>query len=590
MHIEFDVRESEDGAIEFLTNAEGKDVIHKPILNKGTAFTLEERDELDLNGLLPPHMLTLEQQLKKIQKRYNELGTEIETCGKCDHFTEDEFGEFKKDIDVARYNFLRDLQDRNEILFYAFASRYMTDVVPIIYTPTVGEAVMRFSRDSARFRGVFLSPDDIELVHSIFDHVRFQRPTLAVVTDNQGILGLGDQGVGGIDIPIGKLALYVLGAGIRPWETLPITLDVGTDNPVDLEDPLYVGYKSGRLMGEEYETFIEQFIAGITTKFPGILIQWEDFSRQNAFTILDKYRDKVLSFNDDIQGTGSMALAGILNAMKCSDSDIEDQRFIIYGSGAGGIGIARQIATCLQTRYGLSNNDTYSRIVALDSKGVLTNKHKMDDYKKAFAKNENFLSGWNVENSERITLLEAVRNFQATVLIGTSGMPGHFTDDIIRSMADNTKRPVIFPLSNPTSKTEAPPARIYRITDGRAIVATGSPFPSVIHNNETIAIGQGNNMYIFPGVGFGAIVGKLGYISDAVFTDAAYALAEITPIDLINKGTIYPPISNIREISARVAHATITRSASEQGIKEFQLDEIRELMWKPQYHRIRKAE
>jgi len=346
MAIQFDVKEDDNKNILFITDAEGNDVIHTPLLNKGTAFSKEERDLFYLNGLLPPRILTLDQQVEKVYQKYITLGKSFEICKYCKDFDTKNSDFLKKEIDIARYNFLRDLQDRNETLFYAFAYKYIEDVIPIIYTPTVGEAVQRYSRDSARFRGIFLSPFDIDNVDSVFAHFRFKRSSIAVVTDNQGILGLGDQGIGGIDIPIGKLALYALGAGIRPWETIPLTLDVGTDNPSDLKDSYYLGYKSGRLHGEEYEEFIDKFINGIREKFPNILIQWEDFSRQNAFTILDKYRYKVLSFNDDIQGTGSVALAGILNALKSFNGELKDQHFVTYGAGAVSIGIARRIAAC----------------------------------------------------------------------------------------------------------------------------------------------------------------------------------------------------------------------------------------------------
>jgi len=302
-------------------------------------------------------------------------------------------------IDIARFNFLRDLHDRNEILFYAFCYAYMEEVIPIIYTPTVGDAVIRYSRDSARFRGIFLSPNNINKVDKIFNQFRFKRATIAVVTDNQGILGLGDQGVGGIDIPIGKLSLYVLGAGVRPWETMPLTLDVGTDNPVDLNDPYYLGYKTGRLKGKDYDSFIHRFIESIKSKFPDILIQWEDFSRQNAFSILDRYRYRVLSFNDDIQGTGSVALAGILNGLKISKKELKDQKFVIYGAGAGGVGIARRISACLQTKYKMSKGIANSKIAIIDSKGLVTDQREVEDYKKPFIKNKNVYENWEIKNS-----------------------------------------------------------------------------------------------------------------------------------------------------------------------------------------------
>lgn len=590
MAILFDVVEDKDKNILFVTDAEGNDVIRAPLLNKGTAFTKEERDCFDLNGLLPPRVLTIDQHIEKVYQKYIGLGKPLEMCRLCEEFDTEKFGTIKKEVDIARYNFLRRLQDRNEILFYAFAYKYMKEVIPIIYTPTVGDAVQRYSRDSARFRGIFLSPFNIDEVESVFDHFHFKRPTIAVVTDNQGVLGLGDQGVGGIDIPIGKLALYVLGVGIQPWETMPITLDVGTDNPDDLKDPYYLGYRAGRLQGSEYIEFIEKFINGIRTKFPNILIQWEDFSRQNAFTILDKYRYKVLSFNDDIQGTGSMALAGTINGLKLSNEELKDQRFVVYGAGAGGIGIARQIATCLELKCNLTKEKAIEHIAILDSKGLVSNQREAEEYKKLFLKEKNVYRSWDIEDVSHITLLEVIKNFRPTVLYGVSGCPGHFTKEVLKAMVDNTDNPIIFPLSNPTSMAEATPQEIYKNTKGEAVVATGSPFEPFQYNGKRILIGQGNNFFIFPGVGLGAIISHANYISDIVFTEAAYTLSGCTPYNLISEGTIFPPITDIRNISAKIALTTANQIAKERGSSEFEIGDIKSMMWKPGYHPLVKAE
>ena len=589
MNITFDVKEDDNKNILFLTNAMGNDVIRAPLLNKGTAFDEDEREKFGLDGLLPPRILTLEQQLEKIYYRYNNLKISLDITKKCGKLYESDKQLIQKEIDLSHFNFLRDLHDRNEILFYAFCNSYLEEVIPIIYTPTVGDAVKRFSRDSARFRGIFLSPKNIDSVDKIFDHFRFKRPTIAVVTDNQGILGIGDQGVGGIDIPIGKLSLYVLGAGIKPWETMPITLDVGTDNVSDLGDPYYLGYKKGRMNIDEYENFIDKFVIGIRKKFPNILIQWEDFSRENAFNILDKYKHKILSFNDDIQGTGAVALAGILNALKASKEELIDQRFLIYGAGAGGVGIARRIAACLESKYKISHDKANDKIAIIDSKGLVTCEKNIPNYKKQFAKNKQFYNSWNVDDNSNITLLEVVKNFKPTVIIGTSGQTGHFTDEIIKQMCKNTTRPIIFPLSNPTENSEAIPERIYKISNGKAIVATGSPFPSFNFKGKTITIGQGNNLFIFPGVGLGAIISKGDYISDSVFTEAAYYLSELTPIKLIEKGTVYPGIKDIRNISANIAYITTQQISMEQSTKQYSLDEIKQMMWMPHYHPLIKV-
>ena len=586
MTVHFDVIEDDQENILFVTSAEGNDIIRAPLLNKGTAFTKEERDKFKLHGLLPPHVLSLDQQIEKTHDRYHRLGTLLEQHviqGGRGSLDDEQIDRIRTEINISRYNFLRDLQDRNEILFYALCFRHLEEVAPIIYTPTVGEAILNYSRDSSRFRGIFLSPNNIHQLGEIFDHFRYKKPTIAVVTDNQGLLGLGDHGVGGIPIPIGKLALYVLGAGIRPWEAIPITLDVGTDNPKALANPYYLGYKSGRLRGSEYEEFIEAFISGIKTKFPHILIQWEDFSKQNAFTILGKYRHHISSFNDDIQGTGAVALAGTLNAMRTTGEVFEDQRFVIYGAGAGGIGIAQQVANALVMRSGLSEQQALERIAVLDSKGLITSGRRVERYKEPFVKDENFIRGWDVEDSSRITLLDVVRNFKATVLYGTSGRPGHFTDDVLRAMTVNAARPVIFPLSNPTAMAETTPMHIYTVTGGKAIVATGSPFRPFQFEGREVVVGQGNNFFIFPGIGLGAILSNADHISDATFIESAYVLSRMTPEHLVKKGTVFPPVTEIREISAHVALATANIIAKEEGKYRFSMKDIRSAMWKPAY-------
>ena len=586
MKIKFLVEEDEENNIRFLTNGEGNDIIRAPLLNKGTAFTQEEREEFQLNGLIPPHILKIDHQIEKVHQRYLRLGIILDICKSCNRLDKKTFKFLKKNIDVARYNFLRDLQDRNEILFYAYAYRYLDEIIPIVYTPTVGDAVLRYSKDSARFRGIFFSPLSIKNANSIINQFRFKKPNIAVVTDNEGILGLGDQGIGGMNIPIGKLALYVLGAGIKPWETMPISLDVGTDNFEDLEDPHYLGYKAGRLRDQTYIEFIDRFVNTIKDKFPNILIQWEDFSRQNAFTILDKYRYKVLSFNDDIQGTGSVALAGILNALRVTGEELNDLKFVIYGSGAGGIGIARRIAACLELKYGLSTNQACSRIAIFDSQGLVTENKAVQDYKKIFKLSKNIYSKWEVDNDNHITLLETINNFHPNVLIGTSGRFEHFNKNILEAMVKNCEKPIIFPLSNPTSNSEANPQEIYRSTNSKALVATGSPYELVNYKGKNIRIGQGNNFFIFPGVGLGAIISQGSHICDSVFTEAAYTLSKLTSEKLVNNGTLYPPFDEIRNISAHIALTTTREISQEQGTPELSIEQIKLRMWKPNYQKL----
>jgi len=574
MSTKLDVKKDKNN-FKFLTTLDGYEIIRNPLLYKGTAFTSEERKNLGIQGMIPPGILTLKEQIEKIYKKYKNLSFRYNQ--------KDE-----RSLDIARFNFLRDLQDRNEILFYAFCNKYLEEILPIIYTPTVGDAVIRYSKDSARFRGVFICPSTINYIQDILGNFRFKNPSIAVVTDNQGILGIGDQGIGGIDIPIGKLALYVLGAGVKPWETLPLTLDVGTNNEDELKDSYYLGYKSTRLTGKKYDYFIDKFVKEITKKFPNMLIQWEDFSRQNAFSILEKYQYKLLSFNDDIQGTGAVALAGILNALKIKNEELNEQRFVIYGAGAGGVGIARQISSALVSEYNLSKNQAKDLIVLIDSKGMLTEEREMQDYKKAFSKTNSFYRSWDIENLENITLLDVVKNFQPNVLIGTSGQPGHFKKTIIKKMAEVSRNPIIFPMSNPNSKSEANPQDIYKFTNGNAIVATGSPFKPFTFEGKKIRISQGNNLYVFPGVGLGAILSKAKYISDEVFTKVAYALADLTPDFLLKKKIVYPDIKDIRDISANIAFETSKQVSIEQKTKELYLEEIKNMMWKPVYPIIEK--
>ncbi len=575
MSTKLDVKKDKNN-FKFLTTLDGYEIIRNPLLYKGTAFTREERKNLGIQGMIPPGVLTLKDQIEKIYKKYKNIDSH--------HYSKDN----ERSLDIARFNFLRDLQDRNEILFYAFCNNYLEEILPIIYTPTVGDAVIRYSKDSARFRGVFICPSTINYIQDILGNFRFKNPSIAVVTDNQGILGIGDQGVGGIDIPIGKLALYVLGAGVKPWETLPLTLDVGTNNEDELKDSYYLGYKSTRFTGKKYDDFIDKFVKEITKKFPNILIQWEDFSRQNAFSILEKYQYKILSFNDDIQGTGAVALAGILNALKIKKEELNKQRFVIYGAGAGGVGIARQISSALTSEYNLSENQANDLIVLLDSKGMLTEDREMQDYKKPFSKSNIFYKSWNLENIKNITLLDVVKNFQPTVLIGTSGQPDHFNKTIIKEMANNTLIPIIFPMSNPNSKSETNPQDIYKFTKGKAIVATGSPFNPFNFEGKKINISQGNNLYVFPGVGLGAILSKAKYISDQVFTKAAFALAGLTSDSLLKKNMVYPNIKEIRNISANIAFATSKQVSLEQKTKELSIKEIKNMMWKPVYPKIEK--
>ncbi len=548
-------------------DTDGMELLHNPILNKGTAFTTEERKLFRIDGYLPPAVSTLDMQ---VDRRYE--------------------GFSDKNSDLGKYIYLRSLQDRNETLFYALLLKHLGEMIPIVYTPTVGLACQMFSHIFRFTRGVFLSPDNISHIDEIFHSLPYRSIEMIVATDSEGILGLGDQGVGGMGIPVGKLSLYTGGAGIHPANCLPVTLDVGTNNEELLKDPLYLGIRRNRIRGEEYLSFVDRFVQGVKRNFPNAVLQWEDFSKQNAFTLLDIYRDEVPSFNDDIQGTGAVVLAGIKGAVRVSGTSLTDQIFAILGAGAGGIGVARQIHRGL-VASGLTPSDARNRIYVLDSKGVVHDAQKgVDEYKKEFSREAEFAQGWTLEGVDQITLLDLARNAGITVLIGLSGVGGSFSEDIVRAVTENTERPVIFPLSNPTVFTEAAPEDIYRWTDGKAIVATGSPFPDVKFGKKTFTVGQGNNVFIFPGVGLGALTVGASVITDDMITAAARKLSEIIPQDHLDINCVYPHPAELREVCREIAVA-VAGTAMEQGVARKPVDQtkleehIRSRMWVPEYAR-----
>jgi len=550
-------------------HVEGEALINNRILNKGSAFTLKERKELGLEGLVPHHVSSMEEQLERVYEGFS-----------------------KRSTPIAKYMHLRTLQDRNETLFYALISKHVEEMTPIIYTPIVGLACQNYSHLYQKARGLYITPLNVDLMHEMAYHFPSKDIRIIVATDNQGILGLGDLGVGGMGIPIGKLSLYTLGAGIHPASCLPITLDVGTDNKDLLKDPLYLGLPQKRLTGEAYSIFIDKFVNNIKTIFPKAVLQWEDFSKQNAFTNLDTYRNTLPSFNDDIQGTGAVALAGIINATKIKKEKLSDQKFAIYGAGAGGIGIARQIHNAL-LKEGIDSKEVCEKIFTLDRQGLVIDDRKgLKGYKKQFSTRRSYIVNWKFKNGDVVTLKELLKNEKITVLIGTSGQRNAFTEVVIKQMLKNSQRPIIFPLSNPTSICEALPADIFKWSDGRAIVATGSPFPKVDFKGKSYRIGQGNNVFIFPGVGLASIIGKLKTIDDDIFTRAAYALADSVSNSDLSLNTIYPKITDIKNVTLRVATECLKHiSKTDPGIGSKKKDlskAIDSLMWKPEYLPYRK--
>jgi malate dehydrogenase (oxaloacetate-decarboxylating) len=544
-----------DSVIE--TSLTGQLLLDNPLLNKGSAFPEDERRQFGLLGLLPPHCSTVEEQLARVYENYS-----------------------RKESDLERYVFLTALQDRNETLFYRLLQEHIGEMMPIIYTPTVGEGCRKYSHVFRRPRGLYISYPHRDEIPSILDNAPSAQPEVIVVTDGERILGLGDLGVGGMGIPIGKLSLYSACAGVHPSATLPIMLDVGTDNPELLNDPLYLGWRRPRVRGQEYDDFIEAFVEAVNKKFPHVLLQWEDFSKHNAGRLLERYRDRLCSFNDDIQGTGAVTVAGLLAAMKILGSQLEKQRILILGAGSSAIGICDQIVAAM-VQSGTAEHEVKQLLWLVDSKGLVHGgRNDLENAKQKYAQPVERLaaSGWSFS--------DVVKNVHPTVLIGTSGQRGVFTEEIVREMAKHVARPVIFPLSNPTSKCEATPAELFAWTDGRALVATGSPFAPVTHEGQSIKIGQCNNAFIFPGVGLGVIASGARRVTDRMFSAAARVLSEFSPALSDPAGPLFPPLENVRNISYRVALA-VAAEAVYAGLTAMSRDSLESAvtnkMWSPQY-------
>ena len=508
----------------------GRMLLDTPLLNKGSAFTDSERREFDLLGLLPPHLSTIEEQLIRNYENYK-----------------------RKENDLERYVFLVSLQDRNETLFYRLLEEHITEMMPIIYTPVVGEACRHYSHIYRRPRGLYIDYPHREEIDTLLSNAPYEGVEVIVVTDGERILGLGDLGVGGMGIPVGKLSLYTLCAGVHPATTLPILLDVGTNNRELYDDPLYLGWRHERVRGQEYDDFIEAFVEAVKRNFPKVLLQWEDFSKDNASRLLERYRDRLCTFNDDIQGTGAVTLAGLLAASQVTGRRISEQRIVILGAGSSAIGISDQLVSAMMAE-GLSESEARARIWLVDRQGlVIAERDESDPGKKKYAKPVEIIEGWQTDEPGRVMLADVVRNLRPTVLIGTSAQPGAFTEEIIREMARLTERPIIFPLSNPTSKSEAAPADLISWTEGRALVATGSPFANVFYNGREIPIGQCNNAFIFPGVGLGVIASGSRRVTNEMFVAAARALAKFSPALADPYGSLFPALENVRAISRDVA-------------------------------------
>jgi malate dehydrogenase (oxaloacetate-decarboxylating) len=560
----------------------GADLLARPLLNKDTGFDEGERQVFGLRGLLPPRMSSIEDQ----------VSLELE------HIR-------RKHDDLERYIGLSSLQDRNETLFYRLLLENLEEMMPIIYTPTVGRACQKFSHILRRPRGLWITPDDIDRIPELLRNIRPDAHTdgpapdeirLVVATDNERILGLGDQGAGGMGIPIGKLSLYTAGAGIYPAHTLPVCLDVGTDNEALLADPLYIGYRSKRLRGPAYDDFIEAFVAAILDVCPKAVLQWEDFKQHNAIRILDRYRGRICSFNDDIQGTGAVVLAGILAAVRALGRPIGEHRFVFLGAGAAGTGIARMVRAAMEAA-GVDKAAIKHSIVTVDSQGLcFAARDSIDADKLEFALGAEEMASYGLSGvapSDRVDFEAVVSAVKPTMLIGTSGVPGNFTEQAIREMAAHTERPVVFPLSNPTAKSEAIPSDILAWTGGRALVATGSPFDPVTLDGRTHIVGQANNVFIFPGVGLGAIVAEARGITDEMFLLAAQTLSEMVTPERLEAGALYPAVADLRAVSRRIAIRVVGQCRDCGVGRLYRDDEIEAVVdaaiWYPAYLPYRPA-
>jgi malic enzyme len=542
----------------------GEQILRDPSQNKDAAFTRSEREQLGVEGLLPPAVLTIQQQ----------AAMELEHI-------------FQKRDPLEQYIGLIALLDRNEVLFYRLLVENLERLTPIIYTPTVGLACQHYSHIYRRPRGLFLCPSDRGQIAQRLRNFRQRDVRLIVVTDNERILGLGDQGAGGMAIPIGKLVLYSAGAGIHPALTLPISLDVGTDNSALLEDPFYLGYRGRRLRGPEYDAFIEEFVQAVKNVFPRALLQWEDFKKANAFRLLGRYAGRLPSFNDDIQGTSAVALAGILSGLRITGKPLREQRFLLAGSGAAGVGIGRLLRTALLAE-GLTDAEVRQRQVFIDSGGVVwEGRPDLEEHKREVALRKDELAAIGLPTPPPRSLEEVIRCVHPTVLIGTTGQPGDFTPAAIRAMADHCERPIIFALSNPTSKAECTPSEALQNSDGRALVATGSPFDPVLFKGRKHIIGQCNNAFVFPGVGLGMLISEATRVTDSMFLAAARALAEFTRNHAPSDATLYPSLQELRTASRLIAFK-VAQTARDEGSGQSLEDEplrkaIEDFCWFPDY-------
>jgi malate dehydrogenase (oxaloacetate-decarboxylating) len=545
----------------------GARLLNHPLHNKSTAFTREERELFGLEGLLPDVVSTMERQVRRV---YGHIS--------------------RKTDDLEKYIGLAALQDRNEHLFYAVLTRHLAELLPIVYTPTVGRACQEYSRIFRRPRGLWITPRHRGRIERVLGNAPSRQVRLIVATDGERILGVGDQGAGGMGVPIGKLSLYTAAAGIHPGQTLAVCLDVGTDNAALLEDELYIGWPHGRLRGSEYDELVDEFVQAVKSRFPRALLQWEDFKQQNAFRILERYRGQLPSFNDDVQGTGAMVVAAVMAASRLTGVPMARQRALVLGAGAAGVGIALMLRAAA-ARAGLSGDELTRAVAVLDLPGLLVDEGAATpEFRRAVAWPAELAAAVSLGPGRPADLETAVRALRPTVLVGVTGAPGTFTEAAVREMAAHTPRPVILPLSNPTSYSEARPADLLEWTGGRALVATGSPFAPVAAGDRVLRVAQANNAFIFPGLGLGTLVAEAREVTDGMLLAAAGRLAEETALRAGRDEALFPPMAELRDVTAVVAEAVVRevrrtglgRELPDEGIPEA----VRAAMWAPVYPRM----
>lgn len=559
----FDYRVDAHGNRYMAVAIKGMTLLRIPAANKGTAFTLEERIELDLDGLLPPLVTTLEQQVERLYLSYQKQGD-----------------------DISKYQFLRAIQDRSAVLFYALLEKHLEEMIPIVYTPTIGLAVQQFSSLYRTARGLTLSPQNIDRAPTIMQRYPLLDVRMIVVTDASAILGIGDQGMGGLSICIGKLALYTVGGGLSPFQSLPINLDVGTNREELLDDPHYLGIRQRRLDKTAYFDLVDKFVSAVRQVWPKAIIQWEDFTKDVAFDVLERYQHQLPCFNDDIQGTGAMVLAGLLAACERKQETLSDQKIIIVGAGAGGIGVASIIRAGMLDA-GLTEAEVRDRLFIIDIHGLVVQQADLESYKQPFAQSAELFANWHI-SGDSPNLLEAIEYLKPNVLIGLSGCTGLFSEAVISSMSQHHDKPIIFPLSNPNTHCEVHPQDLVNWSHGKAIMAFGSPFPDVEYQGRKIAVRQGNNAFIFPGLGLAAVIGECHRISDGMVLESAYALADYIKQHVQDDG-IYPPIAEIKQVSLFVATRVLAKalgegSAARNDLKNIQLSKYVEAnIWKAEY-------